>query len=190
MVSEAWQPFPKRWYNEGLLVTTTKPKDDSQTQTGNSEGQGAGASSQGQISKLQGRSRGGGADDREGFLIHPTRGRITTYIFYVPIYFRKKHNVHMYFDKDTGSWMRIPIVWELHHSMVKSLVDQVNESVPTWSDRNDILSLLRACDYDPDECISIYLNLQKDSEVDERPKYGGVRDGGRGDGTRMIWLDN
>lgn len=39
--------------------------------------------------------------------------------------FQKKHNVHMYFDKDTGSWVRMPIGWELHHNMVKSLVDQV-----------------------------------------------------------------
>ncbi|XP_052780673.1 uncharacterized protein LOC128217530 isoform X3 [Mya arenaria] len=155
--SKEWQPFPKRWYNEGLLVTNTILKDDSQQeQAGQSGEQGAGASSQGQSSKSQGRSRGGGADDREGFLMHPTRGRIPTYIFY------KKHNVHMYFDKDTGSWVRMPIGWELHHNMVKSLVDQVEEAVPTWGDRQDILSLLRACNYDPDECISIYLHLQKD----------------------------
>ncbi|WAR26979.1 hypothetical protein MAR_012683 [Mya arenaria] len=152
--SKAWQPFPMRWYNEGLLVTTTKPKDDSQT--GNSVEQGAGASSQGQSSKSQGRSRRDGADDRAGFLMHPTRGRIPTYILY------KKHNVHMYFDKETDLWVRMPIAWELHHNMLKSLVDQVNESIPTWSDRHDILSLLRACNYDPDECISIYINLQKD----------------------------
>ncbi|WAR26951.1 KN14E-like protein [Mya arenaria] len=81
--SKEWQPFPKRWYNEGLLVTNTILKDDSQQeQAGQSGEQGAGASSQGQSSKSQGRSRGGGADDREGFLMHPTRGRIPTYIFY------------------------------------------------------------------------------------------------------------
>ena len=39
--------------------------------------------------------------------------------------FQKKHNVHMYFDKDTGTWVRLPIGWELHHPMVKALVDQV-----------------------------------------------------------------
>ena len=41
-------------------------------------------------SKSRGQSRGGGgggggADDREGFLMHPTRGRIPTYIFYVSV---------------------------------------------------------------------------------------------------------
>ena len=25
---QEWQPFPKRWYNEGLLVTNTILKDD------------------------------------------------------------------------------------------------------------------------------------------------------------------
>ena len=34
--------------------------------------------------------------------------------------------------------------------------------MPSWGDRHDILSLLRACNYDPDECISIYLHLEKD----------------------------
>lgn len=52
--------------------------------------QGAGASGQGQSSRSQGRSQGqgqggGGGDDREGFLVHPTKGRVPTYIFYVSI---------------------------------------------------------------------------------------------------------
>lgn len=160
--SKEWQPFPKRWYNEGLLVTNTILKDDNAVEQQNAANQAAGASGQGQ-SRSQGRSGGqqgggggGGGDDREGFIMHPTRGRIPTYIFY------KKHNVHMYFDKDTGSWVRLPVGWELHHQMVKTLVDQVEEAVPTWGDRHDILSLLRACNYDPDECISIYLHLQGD----------------------------
>jgi len=29
-------------------------------------------------------------------------------------------------------------------------------------DRHGILSLLRACNYDPDECISIFMHLEKD----------------------------
>ncbi|XP_053378155.1 kinesin-like protein klp-3 isoform X3 [Mercenaria mercenaria] len=157
--SKEWQPFPKRWYNEGLLVTNTILKDENAEQNNRNE-QAAGASGQGQSSRSQGRSQGqgggGGGDDREGFLMHPTKGRIPTYIFY------KKHNVHMYFDRDTGSWVRMPIGWELHHNMVKSLVDQVEEAVPTWGDRHDILALLRACNYDPDECISIYLHLERD----------------------------
>ena len=37
--------------------------------------------------------------------------------------------MHMYFDKDTGTWVRLPIGWELHHPMVKTLVDQVEVSI-------------------------------------------------------------
>lgn len=158
--SKEWQPFPKRWYNEGLLVTNTILKDDGNVATSEA---GASGSNQGQgQSRSQGSSRQPGqggsnsSDDREGFIMHPSRGRIPTYIFY------KKHNVHMYFDKETGTWVRLPIGWELHHPMVKALVDQVEEAVPHWGDRHDILSLLRACNYDPDECISIYMHLQGD----------------------------
>ncbi|XP_053373388.1 uncharacterized protein LOC128546580 [Mercenaria mercenaria] len=145
--SKEWMPFPKRWYNEGLLVTNTILKNENAKQNINE--QATGGSGQG----VKGTS---GGNDREGFLMHPSKGRIPTYIFY------KKHNVHMYFDRDIGSWVRMPIGWEMHHSMVKSLVDQIDEEVPTWGDRHDMLALLRACNYDPDECISIYLHLEKD----------------------------
>ena len=41
----------------------------------------------------------------------------------------------------------------------------IQEAVPHWGDRHDILSLLRACNYDPDECISIYMHLEKDGKI-------------------------
>ncbi|XP_053373384.1 uncharacterized protein LOC128546578 [Mercenaria mercenaria] len=155
--SKEWMPFPKRWYNEGLLVTNTKLKNENAKQNINE--QATGGSGQG----VEGTS---GGDDREGFLMHPSKGRIPTYMFY------KKHNVHMYFDRDIGSWVRMPIGWELHHSMVKSLVDQIDEAVPTWGDRHDMLALLRACNYDPDECISIYLHLKKDEWMKDAQASG------------------
>lgn len=43
--------------------------------------------------------------------------------------FQKKHNVHMYFDKETGAWVRLPIAWELHNPMVKALVEQIMVSL-------------------------------------------------------------
>ncbi|KAH3819390.1 hypothetical protein DPMN_121123 [Dreissena polymorpha] len=45
----------------------------------------------------------------------------------------------------------------------KGQKEKTMKAVPTWGDRHDILSLLRACNYDPDECISIYMHLQKDA---------------------------
>ena len=38
------------------------------------------------------------------------------------------------------------------------------EAIPSWGDRHDILSLLRACNYDPDECITTYFHLERDGK--------------------------
>ncbi|KAL4221114.1 hypothetical protein ACF0H5_019374 [Mactra antiquata] len=155
--SKEWQPFPKRWYNEGLLVTNTILNGDSTGQANSTKSENTaseGESTQWSQGSTQGRNR----EDRGGFLMHPTKGRIPTYIFY------KKHNVHMYFDREIGSWVRMPVSWELHHNMIKALVDQVEEAIPTWRDRHDILSLLRACNYDPDDCIAIYRRLANDGK--------------------------
>lgn len=39
------------------------------------------------------------------------------------------------------------------------------ETLPSWEDRADILSCLRACNYNPDECIGIYLSLEGDGKI-------------------------
>nr|XP_022302064.1 kinesin-like protein klp-3 isoform X1 [Crassostrea virginica]XP_022302065.1 kinesin-like protein klp-3 isoform X1 [Crassostrea virginica] len=159
--SKEWQPFPKRWYNEGLLITNSVVKDQEnenrrrqQQQQQQSSGAGASGSRPQQPGYQQQSSSG--QDDREGVLNHPKRGRIPTYIF------QRKHNIHCFYDRDQGQWMRLPIGWELHHEMVGKLVDQVEEALPTWGDRQDILALLRQCNYDPDECMSTYLYLEGD----------------------------
>ncbi|XP_033745446.1 kinesin-like protein KIN-14E isoform X2 [Pecten maximus] len=165
--SKEWQAFPKRWYNEGLLVTNTVLKDEqaaaqasqaAQQSRGAASGSGAGASGSGEAAASQQgapRSRRSG-DDREGILKHPTKGKIPTYIY------QRKHNVHFFYDQDQGQWSRMPIGWELHHEMVGRLVNQVEEMLPSWGDRGDILALLRQCNYDIDECISTYLALEGD----------------------------
>ena len=82
---------------------------------------------------------------------------------------QRKHNIHCFYDRDQGQWMRLPIGWELHHEMVGKLVDQVEEALPTWGDRQDILALLRQCNYDPDECMSTYLYLEGDRKSPPPP---------------------
>ena len=67
--------------------------------------------------------------------------------------------------------MRLPIGWELHHEMVGKLVDQVEEALPTWGDRQDILALLRQCNYDTDECMSTYKYLEEDRKSLYRKKH-------------------
>ncbi|XP_063443446.1 kinesin-like protein klp-3 isoform X1 [Mytilus trossulus] len=160
--SKEWQPFPKRWYQEGLLITNTVVKDAENDQR-NREAAGAAGSGGGTSGGGQGgpkprenQSRGSGGDDREGHITHPRKKKIPTYIF------QRKHNIHCFYDHDNGQWMRMPIGYELHHEMVSKLVDQVEEALPHWNDRHDILAMLRQCNYDADECINTYLHLEGD----------------------------
>ncbi|XP_041348791.1 kinesin-like protein KIN-14E isoform X2 [Gigantopelta aegis] len=95
-------------------------------------------------------------DDRAGSLHHPRRGKIPTYLF------SEKQYTHCFFDRDTGAWLKLPLGWELHHEMIRNMVDQVMEAVPNWNDRLDILAALRVCNYNVDECISMYLHLEGD----------------------------
>ncbi|KAK3103694.1 hypothetical protein FSP39_021089 [Pinctada imbricata] len=92
--SKEWQPFPKRWYNEGLLVTNSVVKDSENEQRRRQDQSGASGSNQ-QRRPRQTNTGGGG---------------ITS----------------------TGEIVMI------------------------------FLALLRACNYDPDECITTYLNLDND----------------------------
>ncbi|GFO01987.1 kinesin-like protein [Plakobranchus ocellatus] len=109
--SHEWQPFPERWYSEGRLV----PMDDntqSNSTRSHHQQNGTGES-----------SRNADRDDREGYLKHPKRGRVETYLM------EERHYVHFFFDRQTGKWLRLPIGWELHHSLVKQMVDHVERQV-------------------------------------------------------------
>ncbi|CAC5415261.1 KIFC2_3 [Mytilus coruscus] len=135
--SKEWQPFPKRWYQEGLLITNTVVKD---------------AENEPQTESTVSANK----NDREGVMKHPRKGKIPTYIF------QRKHNIHCFYDHDNGEWMRMPIGYELHHEQIIKLLDQVEKALPGWNDRNDILAMLRQCNYDADECIRTYIHLEED----------------------------
>ncbi|KAK7482767.1 hypothetical protein BaRGS_00025933 [Batillaria attramentaria] len=138
--SQEWQPFPERWYQEGTL----RPLDDNQAQQ----------STYDQSSRSDRSSRR--RDDREGFLKHPKRGRVETYLM------EEKRYVHFFFDKYSGNWLRLPIGWELHHPLIKNMVEHVEDALPKWKNPADILAMLRVCNYNPDECIGTYLHLEGD----------------------------
>jgi len=38
-------------------------------------------------------------------------------------------NVHLYFDKDQGSWVRLPLAWELYSDLVKELMATIHVSL-------------------------------------------------------------
>ncbi|XP_076447474.1 uncharacterized protein LOC143284568 [Babylonia areolata] len=146
--SQEWQPFPERWYKEGTL----RPLDDSQVQENYNQ-----QSSYSQSTSSGSRATGRGqSDDREGFLKHPKRGRVETYLM------EERRYVHFFFDKFSGNWLRLPIGWELHHPLIRSMVQHVEGALPKWKDPADILAMLRVCNYNPDECIGTYLHLEGD----------------------------
>jgi len=35
-------------------------------------------------------------------------------------------NVHLYFDKNCGAWVRLPLAWELHSDFVKELMATIH----------------------------------------------------------------
>ncbi|KAL8595185.1 hypothetical protein ACOMHN_013858 [Nucella lapillus] len=160
--SQEWQPFPECWYQEGRMAAipralvsggSLRPLDDSQVQENYTQ-----QSSYSQSSS-QGAREGGiqtQNDDREGFLKHPKRGRVETYLM------EERRYVHFFFDKFSGNWLRLPVGWELHHPLIRNMVKHVEDALPKWKDPADILSMLRVCNYNPDECIGTYLHLEGD----------------------------
>jgi len=43
---------------------------------------------------------------------------------------QEKMNVHLYFDKDQGSWVRLPLAWELYSDFVKELMATIRVMRP------------------------------------------------------------
>ena len=39
--------------------------------------------------------------------------------------FQERRYVHFFFDKYSGNWLRLPIGWELHHPLIKNMVQHV-----------------------------------------------------------------
>ncbi|XP_052212091.1 uncharacterized protein LOC127831140 [Dreissena polymorpha] len=209
--SKEWKPFPKRWYNEGLLVTNTIHKKDSQEKDSPWE--------PADCEKLIGtchvllQSVAYNIVIQEKLVISDFKGQDQGHVDIAIVPCTKDFKpvgedkfvedpkelsfcrYKFYLDKDYVQTNEISgtINFEFNHEKqvtIKSVTEQFieylnNESlyievwgrqkagkgqkektmkaVPTWGDRHDILSLLRACNYDPDECISIYMHLQKDA---------------------------
>ncbi|KAK2187541.1 hypothetical protein NP493_162g04037 [Ridgeia piscesae] len=141
--TQQWLPFPEQWKREGIL-TTNSTLNDTQPALSQSD------ESTPVQPATQARPVG---DDREGYIDHPTRGRLDTYIF------EEKRNVHYFYDNMVGSWLQLPVSWELHSEHVKKLMAPIEETLSDWRDRHDILAALRASNYNPYTCIENYLTI-------------------------------
>ena len=51
----------------------------------------------------------------------------------------------------------MPISWELRSELIQKLISPIEEALPDWKDRHDILAALRLSNYDPHDCISTYM---------------------------------
>ena len=80
-------------------------------------------------------------------------GLLTTY------FEENKVNVLHVYENKSGSWLKMPLSWELHIQDVSSRVTAIQEAFPEWDDRFEILALLRQCNYDLDDVTNTYLNL-------------------------------
>lgn len=137
------QPFPEEWYQHGYIEGQQPVTADySVYEKGSCNEE---PSDNSWVPRWE--------DDRMGMMEHPTRGLLTTY------FEENKVNVLHVYENKSGSWLKMPLSWELHIQDVSSRVTAIQEAFPEWDDRFEILALLRQCNYDLDEVINTYLNL-------------------------------
>ena len=60
-----------------------------------------------------------GGDDREGIIDHADLGQMSTYLF------EETHNVHYFYDVNSGNWVRLPIAWELKSELAQKLMEPI-----------------------------------------------------------------
>lgn len=73
-----------------------------------------------------------------------------------------KLNVLHVYDHSSGTWLKMPLSWELYITDIKSHVAAIQEACPDWDDQFEILALLRQCNYDLDEVTNTYITLLAD----------------------------
>ena len=86
-------------------------------------------------------------------------------------FFEEKLNVPAVFDPDSGAWMKLPLCWEMGHPPVQKLINTIQQSVPHWRNKFEILAMLRQCNYETDEVIMTYLSLMDGDELSSTGVY-------------------
>uniref|UniRef100_A0A183SJ23 Kinesin-like protein n=1 Tax=Schistocephalus solidus TaxID=70667 RepID=A0A183SJ23_SCHSO len=108
-------------------------------------------------------------NDGVEFIEIPGKGKVQAQLF------ENRVRVYCFFDPEEETWIKLPLKWELHSAAVKAIVQLVQDVCPDWRDEADILALLRACNYNVDECVNAYhcttgRNAQSSSASRERKK--------------------
>lgn len=73
------------------------------------------------------------------------------------------------YDHNSGTWLKMPLSWELHIPDVSSRVSAIQEAFPDWDDKFEILALLRECNYDLDEVTNTYITLLAEDTLGKKP---------------------
>lgn len=79
-----------------------------------------------------------------------------------------KLNVLSVYDEGSGTWLKMPLSWELYVPDIRSRVASIQEAFPDWDDQFEILALLRQCNYDLDEVTNAYITLLTDDTAGKR----------------------
>ncbi|XP_033647576.1 kinesin-like protein klp-3 [Asterias rubens] len=166
--TQEWQAFPERWIGQGHFSVDGDPIQDNNAGSNSNP---ASSTSQthdvGDIDISPGLGSGNN-DDRAGSIKHPTRGSLLTYIF------EEKRNIHCYFDDSSGAWVKMPVSWEQHSDFIKPLVRQIQEALPMWKDKYDMIAALRQSNYDTEDAISTYFAIGDTGAMDSPDRLTGV----------------
>ena len=73
------------------------------------------------------------------------------------------------YDHNSGTWLKMPLSWELHIPDISSRVAAIQEAFPDWNDKFEILALLRQCNYDLDEVTNTYITLLAEDTMKKQP---------------------
>ncbi|XP_078679222.1 uncharacterized protein LOC144914875 isoform X2 [Branchiostoma floridae x Branchiostoma belcheri] len=173
--TQDWVQFPNEWLGQGHFgEQDTLFTEQVQLQT-TSDAEEPGTS--GTMSSGYGTEETASStpdDDRDGYFDHPLKGRtVITYMF------EEKRNVYCYMDDETGYWINMPLMWELHNEYIRKQVHEIQESIPTWTDEIDILASLRQCNYNTEQTVANYLCLGD-------PNLGAKRWGGGREGQQQL----
>ncbi|XP_078596067.1 uncharacterized protein LOC144873050 [Branchiostoma floridae x Branchiostoma japonicum] len=152
--TQEWVQFPNEWLGQGHFgEQDTLFTEQVQLQTtSDTNGPSTSGTTSGYVTEETASSTPD--DDRDGYFDHPLKGRtVITYMF------EEKRNVYCYMDDETGYWINMPLMWELHNDYIRRQVHEIQESIPTWTDEIDILASLRQCNYNTEQTVANYLCL-------------------------------
>ncbi|XP_067933165.1 kinesin-like protein klp-3, partial [Watersipora subatra] len=145
--NNSWKIFPERWYDDGVIQTIEVVSDDPVLKKEFLMQLEYGKAIWDDTRQQQTNRAEGSEDDRTGKLRHPVKGDVSTYIF------KEEHNVHCFFDVASGEWVKLPVCLELQSEQIQSLISEVRQQIPSWTDTRDILAALRASNYDVTDCV-------------------------------------